>query len=275
MFSNLLSLLLAVSVPANIGATASSATVIDDVSFDDVIYVEEDADEAIVPFSSSNYPTVEGFEHVYSYDKPKYANCAPYGDFYYDLDAYRTPFTTNSDLILFHVKTQVVPGHVLCRVDDYYYDDYYISFFETRLRVPVVLDVRNNYHTPNMIRLGSWPSSFQQTSVTIQTASSGEMSIENSFEGGVGIDGANLQVEVSGGVAKGFVLSFDSSTAITTTDPQLSNQMVPDIPYNPHLNGYSWNVTYSSYGMVSYVLDSWCLYEMLKETADGFNDFSF
>ena len=274
MFSNLLSLLLAVSVPTNIGATASSATVIDELSFDDVSYVEEDANEAIAPFSSSYYPQVEGFTHFYSYEQAAYVDCSPRGYYHYDVDAYSTPFTTNSDLLLFHLKTEVTPGSNLHAFDSTY-DNCTLNSFLVEIKLPVVLDVRNNYHTPNMVRLASWPSSYQKTSFTIQSSASGSISLGTSFTSGVGIDGLELTAEKTGGITTGLNINFGTSTAITTEDPYLSNQKTPDLPYDHHYNGFSWTVTYKTGGLTTYVLDSWCLYEMLKESADGFNDFSF
>lgn len=220
---------------------------------------------SISPMSDSNYPVIDGFTHIYSFDEPKLCDGKTSGGkkigyFYYDLDLYKTAFTENSMLVLVHTKTMATSGYVANRGGDSSYNDRFdLTSLNVIVSLPRITDTSRGSHTGSVERVAFWPvkEDFENSGTVSHTSSFGfQAEFNGQIEGG--IDAGGLYIE--GGAGPTISFTFGSSTTITTSDPIYSSQMLPQTSTN--INAFSYFIDYAHYGRSTYIMNTYSLYEV-------------
>ncbi len=190
---------------------------------------------------------------------------------------YRAPFTSVSDLYLFRVQTQFVPGDALNQQDPSYKD--YV-----RLKYGSVKFELNQYKNDNLGQYGCsfvfkdyWPKtqSFETTltssySSTYSASFLANFSAEGGYDSG---DGASIKGGLGVDGEYEFQITQSQSVTTSSSDPLVSAQLGPGNPNNT----VSWNFTVLNRevsGRTSFNLDSYYLVEAKKD-AINLPDYAF
>ena len=251
-------------------ATSSSEN---DVSEKDWEIINVDAD-SIAPLSVVNYPHIDGFNHIFSYEQVDTIvnNDHPdQGFMHMDLDLYTTRFTSESILLLVHTKTQGVSGWVAAQNHPNDYDAAYdLQSISVTVDVPRIQDRTNGFVTGSVHRGECWPKSYQdEGTATVRTSTGLTLTLGDSFEAGIDAGGATIKESTAFEIG----LSFSRDTTITNPDPLVSSNFGQSGVDNA-FNHFDHSVVYKKYGKVAYTFDAYDLYEIVED-GRGFNDGSF
>ncbi len=192
-----------------------------------------------------------------------------YGYIYYDIQIYRTQFTSNSDLYLVGMQTEFTPGWVAYRNGNTNYGMNYILNNGYVHLEAIKYEESPTKKGGNVFLKAYWPTS--TTFTTTVTSSTGlTLNMNQSVEAGVDLDGG---VSLKATQTKGLSISFNRSVGVTYTDPYLSAQSSPT---NPKQAQWNYKVTSNTAKKVTYYLQTYYLFEMDNTNVNAGDDaFSF
>lgn len=218
-------------------------------------------------YSSSTFYQIGSSEKVKAIDFKD-------GYVYYQIGIYKSEYTEKSNLYLFNVNMEFVPGHVANLNGDKSYDKgRYLSKGNLRFYVERYINSENEKQGPSFVFKESWPTSSTFTS-TFSSSYGFNLSLSDLFTTGIEIgNGASLKVENQIGTTLGF--SFDKTHSTVVESPILSTQTSPN---NPNEQQWSFSVPGSDHkysGAVTYHLDTYYLFEMDNYSYIGDNENAF
>jgi hypothetical protein len=183
------------------------------------------------------------------------------GYVYYNMEVYKTPYTTKSNLYLLHVITEWTPGYIAYKNTNTKYDESRsLSKGYVHLALERYIDEEKSAYGPKISPKVMWPLS-SETETTITSSYGFSLALNNSLKKGITFDnGSTLSINANSSNASSLTFTYSKTQSSVSEDPRLSvqtsseNSMEAQWYYEVNSKDIAGRVTYS--------LETYYLFEM-------------